>query len=212
LLMLQLSNHRPLDYLIPLLDEKDRMDLLRVAALLTKHRIASLAWSALCGLGGIFLILAARRNAWGGFLACTAAMMAISLNNVQSFDTELAKEYTLKPFMSRVVSIVKDAPLFYYDAKDYSVIFYAGRHIHQYEPAASEVRSLFYVLFWESEWRKMRTTAGLVVQAKSEGIDRESIREGHLLLVAVTDSHALASAGGSLVPAVKPLISGEQTD
>ncbi|MGE5305101.1 MAG: ArnT family glycosyltransferase [Alphaproteobacteria bacterium] len=211
LLMLQFSNHRPLDYLVPLLDEKDRMDLLRVAALLTKHRFASLAWSALCGLGGVFLILAAQRNAWGGFLACTAAMMALSLNNVQSFDTELAKEYTLKPFMSRVVSIVKDAPLFYYDAKDYSVIFYAGRHIHQYEPSASHVPSLFYVLFWESEWRKMRTTEGLVVQAKSEGIDRESTREGHLLLVAVTDPHPLASAGGSLVPAVKPL-SGEQTD
>jgi len=211
LLMLQLSNFRPLDYLIPLLDEKDRMDLLRVAALFTKYRFASLAWSALCGLGGLFLILAARRNAWGGFLACTAAIMAISLNNVQSFDTELAKEYTLKPFMNRVVSIVKDAPLFYYDAKDYSVIFYAGRHVHQYEPTVSKVSSLFYVLFWENEWKKLRTTEGLVVQARSEGIDRESTREGHLLLVAVADPHALGSASGALVTVVKPL-SGEQKD
>jgi 4-amino-4-deoxy-L-arabinose transferase-like glycosyltransferase len=190
-LMLQLSNYRPLDYLIPLLDEKDRLDLLHVAALLTQHRFASLAWSAFCGLGGLFLILAARKNAWGGFLAGTAAIMAISLNNVQSFDTGLAKEYTLKPFMSRVVSIVKDAPLFYYDAQDYSVIFYAGRHIHQYEPTVSKPSSMFYVLFWENEWKKMRTTEGLVVQAKSEGIDRESTREGHLLLVAVEDPYAL---------------------
>src|SRR5574342_102200 len=139
--------------------------------------------------------------------------MGISLNNVQSLDTELAKEYTLKPFMSRVVSIVKDAPLFYYDydAKDYSVIFYAGRHVHQYEPTVSKASSLFYVLFWENEWEKIRTTEGLVVQAKSEGISRESTREGHLLLVAVKDPHTLASASGSLVTVVKPA-SGEQTD
>ena len=192
LLLFQLTNHRPLDYLIPMLHEKDQLDLTRVAAMLTEHRLASLVWSALCGLGGIFLIWAMRRNSWGGFFACTAALMAISLNNVQSFDTKLAKEYTLKPFMSRVVSIVKDAPLFFYGSQDYGVMFYAGRHIHRYRPASKSVASLFYVLVWENEWRKIHPTDGLVVQTTSESIDRESPDRGHLLLVAVRDPHALA--------------------
>jgi hypothetical protein len=191
LLLFQLTNHRPLDYLIPLLDEKDQVDLVRVAAMLTEHRLGSLFWSALCGLGGIFLIWAVRRNGWGGFLACTAALMAISLNNVQSFDTELAKEYTLKPFMSRVVSMVKDAPLFFYYGKDYGLIFYAGRHIHRYEQPAEPV-ALFYVLFWENEWRKIPRSESLVVQAASQDIDRQAPDRGHLLLVAVKDPHALA--------------------
>jgi 4-amino-4-deoxy-L-arabinose transferase-like glycosyltransferase len=192
LLAFQLTNHRPLDYLIPRLGEKDQMDLVRVAAMLTEHRLASLAWAVLCGLGGIFLIWAVRRNSWGGFFVCTAALMAISLNNVQSFNTELAEQYTLKPFMSRVVSIVKDAPLFFYDSKDYGLMFYAGRHIHRYQPASNSVSSLFYLLFWEDEWRKIHTTDGLVVQTTSESIDRQSPDRGHLLLVAVKDPRALA--------------------
>ena len=192
LLLIQLTNHRPLDYLIQTLREKDALDLIRVAAMLTEHRLASLVWSALCGLGGIFLIWTVRRNRWGGFFACTAALMAISLNNVQSFNTELAKEYTLKPFMSRVVSIVKDAPLFFYDSQDYGVMFYGGRHIHRYPPPSKSVPSLFYVLFWEKEWKKIHTTDGLVVQTTSESIDRESPDRGRLLLVAVKDPHALA--------------------
>ena len=191
LLLFQLTNHRPLDYLIPMLHEKDQLDLTRVGAMLTQHQLASVVWSALCGLGGIFLIWAVRKNSWGSFFACTAALMAISLNNVQSFDTELAKEYTLKPFMSRVVSIVKDAPIFFYGSQDYGVMFYARRHIHRYRPASKSVSSLFYVLVWENEWRKIHPTDGLVVQTTSESIDRESPDRGHLLLVAVRDPQAL---------------------
>jgi hypothetical protein len=121
--------------------------------------------------------------------------MAISLNNVQSFNTELATEYSLKPFMSRVVSIVKDAPLFFYGAEDHSVLFYAGRHIHSYQPQSKSGSSLFYVLFWENEWKKIHATGGLAVEATSEGSARQDLQRGHLLLVAVKDPHALASTG-----------------
>jgi 4-amino-4-deoxy-L-arabinose transferase-like glycosyltransferase len=193
-LVLQLTNHGPLHYLIPRLGPKDRGDLIRVAALLTEHRLANLVWSALCGAGAIFLILAARRNAWGSFVGCTAALMAISLIAVQDIDTELARQYTVKPFMGRVVAVVKDKPLYFFDSPDYSVMFYAGRHLHRYIPRIESVSSPFYMLFWENEWRVMHKTDGLVVKDTSENTDRQIPKRGHLFLVAVNDPHALAAA------------------
>lgn len=191
-MFLQLTNHRPLDYLIPLLDDKDQADLVRVTTLVTRHRAAILFWSAICGAGGMLLIWAARRNGWGEFFACTAALMVISLNNVQSFDTELAKEYSLKAYMTRILSTVKDAPLFFYFGEDYGLIFYTGRHVPQYHALPESVAPPFYVLVWENEWAKIPSNQALVVEAVSEDIDRQAPHRGHLLLVEVKDQHALA--------------------
>jgi 4-amino-4-deoxy-L-arabinose transferase-like glycosyltransferase len=193
LLTLQLTDHPPLNYLIPKLYEKDQLDMARVSGLLAEHRLTSLAWSTLCGVGGIFLIIAAKKNYWGCVFGCTAALMVISFNNVQSFDTDLAKEYSLKPFMSRVVAVVKDEPLYFYDSQDYAAIFYAGRHIHRFR-SAKTVPSFFYLLFWENEWTAMRATKGLVIEATSASADRQSPKRGHLLLVMVKDARVLASA------------------
>jgi 4-amino-4-deoxy-L-arabinose transferase-like glycosyltransferase len=192
LLALQFTDHRPLDYLIPKLYEKDQLDMIRVSALLAEHQLASLAWSALCGVGGVFLIIAARKNHWGRVFGCTAALMVISLNNVQSFDTELAKQYSLKAYMSRVLSTVKDAPLFFYFGKDYGLIFYTGRHVPRYHPLPESVAPPFYVLIWENEWAKIPRNEALVVESVSKDIDRQAPHRGHLLLVEVKDQHALA--------------------
>ena len=197
MLILQVTNQRPLDYLDPILYEKDKADLVRVAALLTEHRFGILLWSALCGLGGIVLVFAVRKKAWGTFMGCTAALMVISLYYVQTFDTALAKQYSIKPFMNRVVSVVKDAPLFFYNSEDNSVMFYAGRHIHRYQPPLKTVSSPFYILFWENEWRAIRENKGLSVRATSQSTDREDPERGHLLLVEVKTADALPSGAKS---------------
>ena len=127
-------------------------------------------------------------------MGCTAALMVISLNNVTTFDTALAKEYTIKPFMNRVVAIVKDAPLFFYKSEDYPVMFYAGRHIHRYQPPLKTVSSPFYVLFWEKEWRPIRKNEGLSVRTTSQSTDRTDPERGHLLLVEVKTLDALPSS------------------
>jgi 4-amino-4-deoxy-L-arabinose transferase-like glycosyltransferase len=194
MLILHFTNQKPLDYFSPGLREKDQADLFRVATLLTEHRLANLVWSALCGLGGVFLILAVRKNAWGGLMGCTAVLMVISLNYVENLATELAEQYTFKPFMGRVVSVVKDAPLFFYDSGDYPVIFYAGRHIHRYQ--AQTVSSPFYVLFWENEWEAVPNKTALAVLATSENTDRQIPKRGHLLLVEIKNPQAFASEHG----------------
>lgn len=192
LLVLQLSNHGPVNYLMPHLDPKDRGDLSRVAALLTEHRVVILTWSLLCGAGGIFLILAAKKNAWGSFFGCTAALMAISLAAVQDIDTKLAREYTVKPFMRHVVATVKHKPLYFYHSPDYGVIFYAHRHLQRYSPRI-EPLSPFYVLFWENEWKAIHKTNGLALIDTSENTDRQIRKRGHLFLVAVENPDALSA-------------------
>jgi Dolichyl-phosphate-mannose-protein mannosyltransferase len=194
LLIFQVTSQSPLDYLKPILDVKDEADLVRVAALLTAHRLDIVLWSALCGLGGIFLVAAVKKNAWRTFMGCTAALMVISLNFVQTFDTALAKEYTTKPFMKRVVAIVKDAPLFFYHSEDYPVMFYAGRHIRRYRPSLIIGSSPFYVLFWQNEWRSIHKNEELSVRTTSQSTDRIDPKRAHLMLVEVKTPDALPSS------------------
>ena len=198
LLILQVTNRNPLAYLNPILGPKDVADMARVAGLLTEHRITILLWSVVCGLGGVFLVLSVRKKAWGAFMGCTAALMVISLNYVQTFDTALAKEYTIKPFMKQVVSIVKDAPLyFFHNSEDHPVMFYAARHIHRYQPPLKTVSLPFYILFWENEWRQIREKEGLSVRATSQSTNRVDPDRGHLLLVEVKTPDALPSGAKS---------------
>ncbi len=199
LLILQVTNLNPLAYLNPILGPKDVADMARVAGLLTDHRMTVLLWSVVCGLGGILLVLSARKKAWGTFMGCTAVVMVISLNNVQTFDTALAKEYSIKPFMTRVVSVVKNAPLFFYESEDYPVMFYAGRHIHQYKSKAplKTVSSPYYVLFWENEWKPIPQNEGLIVRATSQSTDRIDPNRAHLVLVEVKTPDALPSGAQS---------------
>lgn len=191
LLILQVTDRNPLAYLNPILGPKDVADMTRVAGLLTEHRITILLWSVVCGLGGILLVLSARKRAWGAFMGCTAAVMVISLNNVQTFDTALAKEYSIKPFMTQVVSVVRNAPLFFYESEDYPVMFYAERHIHQYKAPLKIASSPYYVLFWENEWKSIPQNEGLIVRATSHSTDRIDPNRAHLVLVEVKTPEAL---------------------
>ena len=194
MLILQFTNHKPLDHIISGLHPKEQADLTRVAALLAEHRIAVLAWAALCGTGAILSILAVRKNVWRRFVECTAVLMIVSFFSVQYFGTEVAREYSFKPFIMRVVGIIKDAPLFFYCSEDYPVMFYAGRHIHRYQPTVAS--SPFYMLVWQNEWDRIKWQTPLSVIATSESTDRASPKQGHLLLVEVTDPEVFALAHG----------------
>ena len=121
-------------------------------------------------------------------MVCTAVLMVVSLANVQNLDTELARQYSYKPFMRRVVAIVKDAPLFFYRSEDYTVLFYAGRHIHRFRAQVTSVP--FYILLWQKEWNSVQNKAALAVLATSENTDKEDPKRGHLLLVRVEKPEA----------------------
>lgn len=188
MLIFQFTNHEPLGYFASSLTEKDQADLAHIADLLTKDRMAIFIWAGLCGLGGVLSLVAVKKNMWRGFMGCTAVLMVVSLVNVQNLDTELARQYSYKPFMRRVVAIVKDAPLFFYRSEDYTVLFYAGRHIHRFRAQVTSVP--FYILLWQKEWNSVQNKAALAVLATSENTDKEDPKRGHLLLVRVEKPEA----------------------
>lgn len=183
MLVLQVWGPGLVQYFNLFLDPKDQSELTTVANLLTQHQLAVISWSVLCGLGGAFLILAARKNAWGPVIGLITTLCIVSFSFVQSFDLNLATEYTFKPFIKHVGSVVKDAPLFFYNTPDYPVMFYAERHIPRYQPPLKTAPSSFYLLFWENEWKQTLDKRGLTLKAISDGIDKLNPERGHLLLV-----------------------------
>jgi hypothetical protein len=115
--------------------------------------------------------------------------MVVSLTSVRTLSMDLTREYSFKPFMLKVVGIVKDAPLFFYNSEDYSVMFYAGRHSHRLD---AHVQSPCYLLIWQNEWESIEQNAGsAVVLLRSESTDRQIPKRGHLLLVDVKNAEAL---------------------
>jgi Dolichyl-phosphate-mannose-protein mannosyltransferase len=192
LLFFQVIDPDLIKYILPFLRPKDQAQLQVVANLFTEHQLAVLLWSALCGLGGIFLALATRQGAWEAIIAYTAAVMVTSLFFVQNFNIYVAREYSFKPFVERALHVVNDAPLFFYRSGDYGVIFYAHRHIPRYSKSLVGEKS-FYVLLWEREWREMPDKERLTVEYASEMADRQSPERGRLFLVAVKKAEALGN-------------------
>jgi hypothetical protein len=188
LLLVQYTTQSPLSYIASHLSPKDKADLAYVAGLLMQHRMVLFIWAGVCGLGGVLSMFAIRKRAWRTFIWCTGVTMVISLTSVRIIGTDLAREYTFKPFMLKVVDIVKDAPLFFYDSEDYSVMFYAGRHIHRFD---AEVTSPCYILVWQDEWESIQRKAGsAVILLATENADRQAPKRGHLLLVQVQNPEA----------------------
>lgn len=184
ILLCQFMGLDPLKYARLLLGSKDQEMLVLVANLLTEHHVMVLFWSALCALGGVFLMLALMRDAWETVIGCIAAVMVTSLFFLQTFDIYLSKEYSLKSFMESVLPVVDGAPLFFYRSADYGVILYAGRHIPVYRESLQGKKSPFYLLLWEEEWKQIPNKEGLSLLRTSESRDRTGGR-GRLFLVSV---------------------------
>ena len=140
-------------------------------------------WAGVCALGGIIGIVSVKRAAWERLAWCAGLLMIASLTSVRTLSMDLAREYSFKPFMLKVVGTVKHAPLFFYNSEDYSVMFYAGRHIHRLN---AEATAPCYILVWQNEWEGIEQKPGsAVVLLTSESTDRQIPKRGHLLLVAI---------------------------
>jgi 4-amino-4-deoxy-L-arabinose transferase-like glycosyltransferase len=169
-------------FIRPILHPKDQAQFSVVASLLLKHRLAVLFWAAVCGLGGVFLIIAARKDAWYPAFGCITALMVVSLLFVQTFDVYVARQYSFKSFVKDVVGRVNDAPLYFYSSKDYGVEFYADRYIPILTPDALEMRAIpYYILVWENDWKEFPIRNALSLLGRSDSID--PMRKGRLLLV-----------------------------
>ncbi len=174
----------PIGYIRPALGPKDQATLAIMVDLFAEHHLAVFFWSVLCGLGGIFLMFAVRRGAWGPVVACITAVMVASFFFLRHFEPYLARQYSFKPFMERVLLVVKGAPLFFYRSGDYGVMFYAHRRIPIYQEPLKAGESPFYILVWEEEWKRISDKEDLSLQDASENIDR-SASQGRLFLVSV---------------------------
>ena len=94
-LLFQILGPGLLTYIRPVLYPRDQAEFLILSNLLLEHQPAMFFWATACGLGGVFLFVAVRKEAWGPFVGCMAALMVISLFFVQKFDVSLANHYLI---------------------------------------------------------------------------------------------------------------------
>ncbi len=176
-------------YIRPLLYPKDQAQFLVLSHLLLEHRVAVLFWSTTCALGGVFLAVAAKKNAWGPFIGCMTALMVISLFFVQKFDLLFASHYSFKPFVRQAVSIVNDAPLYFYRLNDYGVIFYSDKRVPTVSKESLPTDNAPYYLFvWENDWKEFTGEDGVSLVEASES--RDVMGKGRLFLVSVSSASA----------------------
>jgi 4-amino-4-deoxy-L-arabinose transferase-like glycosyltransferase len=188
-LLFQILGPGLLTYIRPVLYPRDQAEFLILSNLLLEHQPAMFFWATACGLGGVFLFVAVRKEAWGPFVGCMAALMVISLFFVQKFDVNLANHYSFKPFVTRVLSRINDAPLYFYHSDDYGVIFYAGKRISTLDTESLPTDNApCYLFIWENEWEQFADEEGLSLVEASKNTDR--LGKGRLFLASVSKAHA----------------------
>lgn len=188
-----------LDHIVaPFLHSRDQANLSSVAHTLQNQFPLLLIWLTILilALGWYFWEL--RRGRWSYVFAALTIVVSSSLYFTNAlFHPMLARERTYKPFMHAVRLIVKDAPLYFYNAYDYGAIFYADRHIPAYKDnlpqlaVAGDPSTPLYLLMWEEEWQKVSTTIGTAERqleplVTSEG--RGPHKKHRLVLVALPHS------------------------
>ena len=188
-LLFQILGPGLLTYIRPVLYPKDQAEFLVLSNLLLEHRPAVFFWATACGLGGVFLFVAARKEAWGPFIGCMAALMVISLFFVQKFDVNLANHYSFKPFVKSVLPMINNAPLYFYRSDDYGVIFYAGKRVPTLDTESlPRDNSPYYLFVWEKEREQYTDQKGMSLVEASENTDR--LGKGRLFLVSVSKARA----------------------
>ena len=77
---------------------------------------------------------------------------------------------TMKAFMSRVAAKIEPSKtMVFYRAFDAGSIFYAGRHIPQYEEMDGKLKQPYFLLMWEEDFRRLSEKNNLVADDFSEG-------------------------------------------
>jgi len=169
----------------PVLAPTDQGQLAFFARCITEHAPAVWLWLGGVGLGVGALLWALHRERWHWVAGALVGLTAGSFLLVQSlFLPALARERTVKPFMTRVRRAVSDsAPLYFYRVFDHGALFYARRHIPEVGRLEDLVTPCF-LLMDEDEWQRVRAQdkGGLTLLDTSEGTGPEGT--SRLVLVA----------------------------
>src|SRR4029434_10001913 len=120
----------------------------------------------------------------------------ISLFFVQKFDVNLANHYSFKPFVTRALSRINDAPLYLYHSDDYVVIFSAGKRISPLDTESSPTDNApCYLFTWENEWEQFADEEGLSLVEASKNTDR--LGKGRLFLASVSKARGEEQSHGT---------------
>jgi hypothetical protein len=168
----QLLGYDPLSLIRPLLHPKDQSNLPIFTGIVSTRPLAFVLWFGVVGPAALLLVRAVRRQYWGQVFAALVAFTIstfLLVNNV--FQPALGAARTFRPFMPEVVARVGNLPLFFYRAFDSGALYYAGRRIPFYDPAARPLDSPCFLLTWEEEWVNLARQTGPALQqvAISEG-------------------------------------------
>ncbi|MGH7858302.1 MAG: hypothetical protein ACREQY_13345, partial [Candidatus Binatia bacterium] len=153
----------PLEWLTPLLHEKDAANLPAVQQMILSRFPVLAVWAAvLVPATGLFL-WSVHRKRWVLVPVTLVGVVASSMAVVNGiFHPDIAWRRTFKPLMMVVREVSgSDDGLYFYRAFDYGAVFYSRRHI---EPVHGELPvppddGRAYVLLWESEWEKLEPEA-----------------------------------------------------
>ena len=200
----QLLGHDPLGLIRPWLHPKDQSNLPFFSNVATHHPWAFLLWFGVVGPCALVLLRGVRRQEWGWLFASLVAFTGSTFLLVNSvFQPIVAQARTFKPFMARVTQKTYETPLFFYKAFDNGALYYADRHIPQYESTHIPPEQSFFLLTWEDEWRKIAARGALDLQQVD--ISEGAGPKGRLRLVLV------AAAAGASLPTVPASATEEDT-
>ena len=138
---------------------------------------------------------------WTGVFGClTVIALAQILFIKHAYYPDYAEQRTMKPFMSRVVQKVDSgAPLLFYRAFDYSVLFYARRHIPTYTMNSLGLKVPYFLLMWEEDFKRLSANNHFQVLDISEGLG-PAARHRLLLLESQENSPIIDPKGYGVQP------------
>jgi 4-amino-4-deoxy-L-arabinose transferase-like glycosyltransferase len=162
----QLLDYDPLDVIWPLLHPRDQSNLSLFTGIASAHLLAFLLWLGVVSPSALFLRRGIQRQQWGWVFATLVVFITSTFLLVHGvLQPAVACARTFRPFMTRVVERVGDAPLFFYRTFDNGALFYAGRRIPSYDPSRRQPESPCFLLMWEEEWAKIASQADNGLQA-----------------------------------------------
>ena len=111
------------------------------------------------------------RKNWAGVFGCLIVIALAQIIVIKhAYYPYFADQRTMKPFMSRVVQKVDSrTPLLFYRAFDYSVVFYARRHIPSYTMNSVRLKPPYFLLMWEEDFKRLSAKNHFEVLDISEG-------------------------------------------
>ena len=144
----------------------------------------------------LFLACSLWQKFWPGVFAFLAVIAIVQLVLIRTvYFPHFVAPRTFKPFMARVIQNIRPStPLMFYRAFDAAAIFYADRHIPQYETLSATPQRPF-LLMWEEDFDRLKGQNSLAALDISEGFG-PALRH-RLMLVE-------PGADGALVDTVAP--------